>query len=121
MIADRYTHHLMLVKISDLKGLGPTTTNRFEDVNCPQRFKRRSLHAHAMEGMWKAFKDKMPKSEFLRFKAASNDYFLALGNVVSGQPVVRVCDGTGQAYDEVRAYALTMMTHRWLYGVEVGE
>ena len=80
VIADRYTHHLMLVKISDLKGLGPTTTNRFEDVNCPQRFKRRSLHEHAMEEMWKAFKDKMPKSEFLRFKAASNDYFLALGN-----------------------------------------
>ena len=120
-MADRYTHHSMLVKISDLKGLGPTTTNRFEDVNCPQRFKRRSLHEHAMEEMWKAFKDKMPKSEFLRFKAASNDYFLALVNEVRGRPVVRVCDRTGQVYDAVRAYAHTMMTLRWLYCVEVGE
>ena len=120
-MADRYTHHFMLVKIPDLKGLGPTTTNRFEDVNYTPRFKRRSLHEHAMEQMWKAFKDKMPQSEFLRFRAASNDYFLALGNEVRGRPVVRVCDGTGQVYDAVRSYALTMMTFRWLYGVEVGE
>ena len=29
---------------------------------------------------WKAFKDKLPKNELLRFKTATDDYFMAFGN-----------------------------------------
>ena len=54
---------------------------------------------------WKAFKDDMPKNELLRFKAASDDYFMALGNDTPRRPVVRVFGGTGYASDEVRSYA----------------
>ena len=54
---------------------------------------------------WKAFRDVMPKNELLRFKAATDDYFMAMGNNVPSQPVVRVFGGTGYASDELRAYA----------------
>ena len=54
---------------------------------------------------WKAFRDKIPKNELLRFKAASDDYFMALGSNMPSRPVVRIFGGTGYASDEVRAYA----------------
>ena len=54
---------------------------------------------------WKAFKDRMPKNELLRFKAASDDYFMALGSNMPNRPVVRIFGGTGYASDEIRAYA----------------
>ena len=56
-------------------------------------------------GEWKAFKGKLPKNELLRFKAATDDYFMALGNEAPNRPVVRVFGGTGKASDELRAYA----------------
>ena len=54
---------------------------------------------------WKAFKGDMPKNELLRFKAASDDYFMAIGSDTPSRPVVRVFGGTGYASDEVRSYA----------------
>lgn len=54
---------------------------------------------------WKAFKGDMPKNDLLRFKAASDDYFMALGSATPSRPVVRVFGGTGHASDEIRAYA----------------
>ena len=56
-------------------------------------------------GEWKAFKGKMPKNELLRFKAATDDYFMALGGQAPKRPVVRIFGGTGEASDPTRAYA----------------
>ena len=56
-------------------------------------------------GEWKAFRDKLPKNELLRFKAATDDYFMALGNEAPSRPVVRIFGGVGEATDAVRAYA----------------
>ena len=54
---------------------------------------------------WKAFKGKLPKNELLRFKAATDDYFMAFGNEAPRRPVVRIFGGIGEASDSVRAYA----------------
>ena len=54
---------------------------------------------------WKAFKGDMPKNELLRFKAASDDYFMALGSNIPNRPLVRLFGGTGHASDKLRAYA----------------
>ena len=56
-------------------------------------------------GEWKAFKDKIPKNELLRFKAATDDYFMALGDQAPKRPVVRIFGGTGEASDPIRSYA----------------
>ncbi|MCY4580569.1 MAG: hypothetical protein OXD31_16195 [Chloroflexi bacterium] len=67
---------------------------------------------------WKAFKGRMLKNELLRFKAASDDYFMALGSNMPSRPVVRIFGGTGYASDEIRAYAylhgiVLIETERW--------
>ena len=54
---------------------------------------------------WKAFAGKLPKNELLRFKAATDDYFMAFGNEAPSRPVVRIFGGIGEASDSVRAYA----------------
>ena len=54
---------------------------------------------------WKAFRGRMPKNELLRFKAVSDDYFMALGSNTPSRPIVRIFGGTGYASDEVQAYA----------------
>lgn len=54
---------------------------------------------------WKAFKHKLPKNELLRFKAATDDYFMAFGNEDLSRPVIRIFGGIGEASDSVRAYA----------------
>ena len=56
-------------------------------------------------GEWKAFKDKLPKNELLRFKAATDDYFMALGSDAPSRPVIRIFGGIGEATDAIRAYA----------------
>ena len=56
-------------------------------------------------GEWKAFKGKIPKNELLRFKAATDDYFMALGDQAPKRPVVRIFGGTGEASDSIRSYA----------------
>ena len=47
-------------------------------------------------GEWKAFRDKLPKNELLRFKAATDDYFMALGNEAPSRPVVRIFAGSAK-------------------------
>ena len=47
---------------------------------------------------WKAFKGTLPKNELLRFKAATDDYFMALGNQTPVRPVIRIFGGTGRAF-----------------------
>ena len=54
---------------------------------------------------WKAFTGNLPKNELLRFKAATDDYFMAFGNGGPSRPVVRIFGGIGEASDSVRAYA----------------
>ena len=54
---------------------------------------------------WKAYKGNLPKNELLRFKAATDDYFMALGNQTPMRPVIRVFGGTGKASEAVRSYA----------------
>ena len=58
-------------------------------------------------GEWKAFKGKIPKNELLRFKAATDDYFMALGGQAPKRPVVRIFGGTGEASDPTRGLRLS--------------
>src|SRR4051794_30649961 len=44
---------------------------------------------------WKAHRGPIPKNEFLRFKAASDDYLMALARFIPSRPVVRVFGGPG--------------------------
>jgi hypothetical protein len=55
-------------------------------------------------GEWKAYSGVIPKNELLRFKAATDDYWLA-GAASSPIPVVRVFGGTGHVTDAMRTYA----------------
>jgi hypothetical protein len=55
-------------------------------------------------GEWKAYRGSVPKNELLRFKAATDDYFMALANHGLSRPIMRVFGGTGSASDELRAY-----------------
>ncbi|MGI8778086.1 MAG: hypothetical protein ACR2LJ_12080 [Acidimicrobiales bacterium] len=55
-------------------------------------------------GEWKAYSGVIPKNELLRFKAATDDYWLA-GAAASPIPVVRVFGGTGYMTDAMRTYA----------------
>lgn len=57
-------------------------------------------------GEWKAHQGSVPKNELLRFKAATDDYFMALGSVGPRRPVMRVFGVTGDASDELRAYGV---------------
>ena len=56
-------------------------------------------------GEWKAYRGAVPKNELLRFKAVSDDYYLALGGAIPGRPIVRVFGGAGQMSSELRQYA----------------
>lgn len=55
-------------------------------------------------GEWKAHSGRIPKNDLLRFKAATDDYWLA-GRGRFPAPVVRVFGGTGTVSDSMRAYA----------------
>lgn len=57
-------------------------------------------------GEWKAHQGSIPKNELLRFKAATDDYFMALGAHGPRRPVMRVFGGTGGASDDLRAYGV---------------
>lgn len=57
-------------------------------------------------GEWKAHRGPIPKNELLRFKAATDDYFMALGSAGPRRPVMRVFGGTGGASGELRAYGV---------------
>ena len=54
---------------------------------------------------WKAYRGAWPKNELLRFKAATDDYFMALGAAGLSRPVFRVLGGIGKASYELRRYA----------------
>jgi hypothetical protein len=55
-------------------------------------------------GEWKAYRGSIPKNDLLRFKAATDDYWLQLHSYASA-PVIRVFGGTGQASPALRRYA----------------
>ncbi len=54
---------------------------------------------------WKAYRGAFPKNELLRFKAATDDYYLAFGAAGLSRPVIRVFGGIGTASYELRSYA----------------
>ncbi len=54
---------------------------------------------------WKAHRGAIPKNELLRFKAATDDYFLGLVTDFPKRPVIRVFGGPGRASDALRTYA----------------
>jgi len=54
---------------------------------------------------WKAHHGAIPKNELLRFKAASDDYLMALAGSMPRRPVIRVFGGPGFASDRLRRYA----------------
>ena len=55
-------------------------------------------------GEWKAYSGCIPKNDLLRFKAATDDYWLA-GASPLGLPVIRVFGGTGRVTEAMRTYA----------------
>ena len=54
---------------------------------------------------WKAYRGTLPKNELLRFKAATDDYYMAFGAAGLSRPVLRVFGGIGEASHELRRYA----------------
>ena len=54
---------------------------------------------------WKAYCGALPKNELLRFKAATDDYFMALEQAGLSRPIFRVFGGIGEASYELRCYA----------------
>lgn len=55
-------------------------------------------------GEWKAYRGQIPKNDLLRFKAATDDYWLG-GAGRFPVPVVRIFGGTGVVTDSMRVYA----------------
>lgn len=55
-------------------------------------------------GEWKAYTGQIPKNDLLRFKAVTDDYWLAPGTR-RDQPLVRVFGGTGSVTPAMRVYA----------------
>jgi hypothetical protein len=56
-------------------------------------------------GEWKAHRGAIPKNELLRFKAATDDYYMAMAGDIPARPVMRVFGGAGRASRELRSYA----------------
>ena len=54
---------------------------------------------------WKAYGGILPKNELLRFKAATDDYYMAFGAAGLSKPVFRLFGGIGEASHELRRYA----------------
>jgi len=55
-------------------------------------------------GEWKAYRGSLPKNDLMRFKAATDDYWLRQ-HAFASAPVVRVFGGTGHASPALRRYA----------------
>lgn len=55
-------------------------------------------------GEWKAYKGLIPKNDLLRFKAATDDYWMTT-RPSERMPVVRTFGGTGQVTPAMRVYA----------------
>ena len=54
---------------------------------------------------WKAYRGALPKNELLRFKAATDDYYMSFATSGLSRPVHRIFGGIGSATDELRRYA----------------
>lgn len=55
-------------------------------------------------GEWKAYRSSISKNDLLRFKAATDDYWLQQHSYVEA-PVIRIFGGTGHASTALRRYA----------------
>jgi hypothetical protein len=67
---------------------------------------------------WKAYRDDLPKNELLRFKAATDDYYMSFREFASSRRTMRIFGGIGRASNELRAYAAlhgiaVIEDHRW--------
>ena len=58
-------------------------------------------------GEWKAYRGAIPKNDLLRFKAATDDYWLRQHQYAMA-PVIRVFGGTGYASQALRRYAAVL-------------
>jgi hypothetical protein len=56
-------------------------------------------------GEWKSYTGRIPKNDLLRFKAATDDYWLAAAAANTHLPVMRLFGGTGTASVAMRTYA----------------
>jgi hypothetical protein len=56
-------------------------------------------------GEWKAHRGRIPKNELLRFKAGTDDFFMAMPGQGPRKPVMRVFGGAGAGSRELRSYA----------------
>ena len=67
---------------------------------------------------WKAYGGTFPKNELLRFKAATDDYYMSFGKAGLSRPVFRLFGGIGSASNDLRRYAALhgialMESDRW--------
>ena len=58
----------------------------------------------AVVGEWKAYTGQIPKNDLLRFKAATDDYWLS-PSTRRDRPVIRIFGGTGTVTPAMRVYA----------------
>ena len=56
-------------------------------------------------GEWKAHRGRIPKNELLRFKAGTDDYFMAMPGRGPRKPAMRLFGGAGAGSRELRSYA----------------
>jgi hypothetical protein len=63
-----------------------------------------AIHEAIVIGEWKTYRGSIPKNELLRFKAATDDYWLRQYPYAAA-PVMRVFGGTGHVSTELRRYA----------------
>jgi hypothetical protein len=79
-----------------------------EEITCAQA---------CVVGEWKAYTGQIPKNDLIRFKSATDDYWLA-HTTRRDQPVVRIFGGTGSVTEAMRAYAaqwgiIRIVPDRW--------
>jgi|SRR5271165_1328943 len=59
----------------------------------------------AVIGEWKAHRGLLPKNDLLRFKAATDDFYMNLAWARPNRPVMRIFCGTGSSSTALRVYA----------------
>lgn len=63
-----------------------------------------TVHDAVVIGEWKAYRGLIPKNDLIRFKAVTDDYWMAQHQLATA-PVMRVFGGTGFVSTELRRYA----------------
>lgn len=99
----RVRSHLDMLGLPDARGFRVFCRRSLSGMY-HQLDEQSACHGALVVGEWKAYTGRIPKNDLLRFKAATDDYWLA-GARRSQFPVVRIFGGTGSVSDSMRVYA----------------